>query len=101
MKEKLEEDPSGQSLEHDVLLTPYLNRPQLHLHLYPVWEAFWRLSRRRPAGFAVGAIPMAEFESYCRTFGIDSVDRREWLFIRLDALDAEYMDHMSKKTEKK
>ena len=66
-----------------------------------VWEVFWRLSRRRPAGFSLGAIPMAEFESYCSTFGIIDVDRREWLFVRLDALDAAYLQHVHKEQEQK
>ena len=83
------------------MLQQYLDRPQLLPHLSTVWETFWRLSRRRPMGFGVGAIPMSEFESYCRTFGVDGTEEREWLFVRLDALDSEYMDYARKQAESK
>jgi hypothetical protein len=101
MQEHLDTDPTGESLRADPLLQEYLNRPVLFPHLREVWSVFWRLSRRRPVGFAVGAIPMVEFESYCRTFGIASLEHREWLFTRLDALDDEYLKITREKSEQK
>ena len=97
----LDEDPSGEKLRHDPLLQGYLKRPVLFPHLREVWSVFWRLSRRRPIGFAIGAIPMVEFESYCRTFRIHDPQHREWLFNRIDVLDAEYVEAMREKSDKK
>jgi len=90
------------SIETDPLLIPYLERPELLPHLVEVWGIFWRLSRRRPAGFGIGAIPMSEFQSYCATFGVDDIEQREWLFVRVDALDAAYLEHVhNQQNEKK
>jgi len=85
----------------DPLLRPYLERPILGPHLAGVWQIFARLSRRRPVGMGIGAIPTVEFEAYCRTFGIDSVAEREWLFVRLDALDAAYLAYQAEQAKVK
>lgn len=95
------QDPTGRLLEQDPLLAGYLSRPQLFPHLLPAWEAFGRLSKRRPVGFGIGAIPLSEFESYCRTFGVVDQDRRRWLFARVDALDGAYLEHARETQEQK
>lgn len=97
----MHQDPTGRTLENDPLLVQFFARPQLLPHLLPVWEAFGRLGRRRPVGFGVGAIPMTEFESYCRTFDVNDVERRHWLFVRLDALDAAYIEQHRETQEQK
>ena len=86
-------------MQTDPFLAAYLARPVLLPYLQRVWDMFWRLSRRRPVGFALGAIPFTEFHAYCATFQIMDVAEREWLCVRLDALDAEYLDLMSKKAD--
>jgi len=45
---------------------------------------------------------MSEFQSYCATFGVDDIEQREWLFVRVDALDAAYLEHVhNQQNEKK
>jgi hypothetical protein len=102
VREHLALDPSGTSAEQDPDLAVYFNRPFLLPHLTSVWESFWRLSRRRPVGLGNGAIPLTEFEAHCRLSGLVDPEQREWLFVRLEALDIAYIDyHRSKEHEKK
>ena len=44
---------------------------------------------------------MSEFESYCVTFGVNDVEQREWLFVRVDALDAAYLEHVQNQQNQK
>jgi len=77
-----------------------LNRPFPAEWETSYWEAFNRLSSSRQ--WTMGgpaAIPMSEMLAYFNMYGIDdATERDEYLFV-LQELDAEYLDHASKKVK--
>lgn len=67
------------------------DKPDVPDHLWWVWEAFWRLNRRRPRGFGgeFFAIPFTEIEGFMR---VRDVAAEEWFCDLIEAMDLKYCD---------
>ena len=77
-------------------------KPTLHSFEIEVWNAFCRLSLRRPvSGFgAVGAIPYVEITAYLDHFCEFSDDEDHHLFIQLlESLDSSFLKDVSDKQQ--
>lgn len=70
-------------------------------HLLQEWNAFTALSRRRPVGMAIGAIPIADIRGWLDELGITDPDEREDFIIVIEALDHEFMRVQNEKAKAK
>ena len=79
-----------------------LDRPSLHSTEVEAWNAFSRLSLRRPvSGFgSVGAIPYVEMLSFVDDIlGVDDPDDRDTLIELIEHIDGLYLKEVHDKME--
>jgi hypothetical protein len=72
-----------------------LERPEVPEHCAWYIDAFYTLSPSRQIGWGPGGILLVEMLAYCQVFGVSDAER----FVRtMQALDALYLEHQTKKT---
>lgn len=76
-------------------------RPAPPVHLLQEWSGFAALSRRRPVGFSVGAIPLAELRAWMDEMGLHDPEQREDFLTVVEAMDAEFMRIQNDKAKAK
>lgn len=73
--------------------------PSIPPRMLQEWSAFTALSRRRPVGFSVGAIPVGEIRGWLDEMGVHDRDEREDFLTVIEALDAEFMRVQNEKAK--
>jgi len=76
-------------------------KPKLYEDLESVFEAFKILSSTRPVGMSIGAIPLTEISAYMKMFGIDGYQEKKRFLKQIQILDAVYLKHSAKQSNKK
>lgn len=57
-------------------------------------RVFTDLSRSRPVGMGVSAIPISEIKAYCEMFGITDLNERADLLFIIQQMDEEFMNYV-------
>jgi hypothetical protein len=84
-------DPEAQALKDE----PVLNYAESHY-----MRVFTDLSRSRPVGMGVSAIPISEIKAYCEMFGITDLNERADLLHIIQQMDEEFMNYCNSKNNK-
>jgi len=63
-------------------------------------RVFTDLSRSRPVGMGVSAIPISEIKAYCEMFGITDLNERADLLFIIQQMDEEFMNYCNSKNNK-
>ena len=63
-------------------------------------RVFTDLSRSRPVGMGVSAIPISEIKAYCEMFGITDPNERADLLFIIQQMDEEFMNYCNSKNNK-
>lgn len=84
-------DPEAKALKDE----PVLNYAESHY-----MRVFTDLSRSRPAGMGVSAIPISEIKAYCEMFGITDLNERADLLFIIQQMDEEFMNYCNSKNNK-
>lgn len=84
-------DPEAKALKDE----PVLNYAESHY-----MRVFTDLSRSRPVGMGVSAIPISEIKAYCDMFGITDLNERADLLFIIQQMDEEFMNYCNSKNNK-
>jgi hypothetical protein len=84
-------DPEAKALKDE----PVLNYAESHY-----MRVFTDLSRSRPVGMGVSAIPISEIKAYCEMFGITDLNERADLLFIIQQMDEEFMNYCNSKNNK-
>lgn len=84
-------DPEAKALKDE----PVLNYAESHY-----MRVFTDLSRSRPVGMGVSAIPISEIKAYCEMFGITDPNERADLLFIIQQMDEEFMNYCNSKNNK-
>mgnify|MGYP006943754696 CR=1 FL=1 len=84
-------DPEAKALKEE----PLLNYAESHY-----MRVFTDLSRSRPVGMGVSAIPISEIKAYCEMFGITDLNERADLLFIIQQMDEEFMNYCNSKNNK-
>lgn len=63
-------------------------------------KVFTDLSRSRPSGMGISAIPISEVKSYCEYYGITDMNERADLLYIIQQMDEEFMNYCNSKNNK-
>jgi hypothetical protein len=77
------------------------NAPELFVGLELFYLAFVELSSCRYIGNAEGPIPWVSIVEYCNEYEIFDREQRDDMFYFIATMDATYLKHRSKETDKK
>ena len=84
-------DPEAKALKEE----PLLNYAESHY-----MRVFTDLSRSRPVGMGVSAIPISEIKSYCEYFGITDLNERADLLHIIQQMDEQFISYCNSKQNK-
>ena len=84
-------DPDAAALKEE----PPLNYAESHY-----MRVFTDLSRSRPVGMGVSAIPISEIKSYCDYFGITDLNERADLLFIIQQMDEQFISYCNSKQNK-
>ena len=84
-------DPEAKALKEE----PLLNYAESHY-----MRVFTDLSRSRPVGMGVSAIPISEIKSYCDYFGITDLNERADLLFIIQQMDEQFISYCNSKQNK-